>query len=213
MQNTDTNGMMLCECGCGTPTKIAPKTDRAKGWVKGQAFRFAYGHRNRRTAEEAAPYFWSQVNREGPIHPVLQTRCWLWLGSLNAKGYGQVNFGGMMRSAQRMAWRLVYGEWPEGDTCHKCDNPPCVNIDHLWDGPRIENVHDAISKKRHAHGESNGQSKLTNENIIEMRKEYATGTVSYKDLGNKYGVDEHVIGYAVRGQTWKHIPILGEVNE
>jgi hypothetical protein len=147
-----------------------------------------------------------KVDKKGPVHPVLKSRCWIWLGSLNPPGYGQVNFGGKIRSAQRMSWYLTYGAWPKGDTCHKCDNKPCVNPKHLFDGTRKENIQDAVSKGRHAQGEKNGQSKLTALQVVEIRKRYAEGGVTHQSLGKEYGVHGNVIGALIRRITWKHIP-------
>lgn len=98
---------------------------------------------------EVVERFWSKVNKEGPVHPTLGTKCWEWTASLTRGGYGQffpkkfVN-----RQAHRFSYELVHG--PIGDVkklvMHRCDNKKCVNPGHLILGNHRENAWDAINK-------------------------------------------------------------------
>jgi HNH endonuclease len=77
--------------------------------------------------------------------------CWLWTGSTQPKGYGQINRGdGVPERAHRVAWTKFRGPIPEGlQVLHRCDNPGCVNPDHLFLGTDGDNMHDKQGKGRH----------------------------------------------------------------
>jgi hypothetical protein len=81
--------------------------------------------------------------------------CWLWTASLGSTGYGQIcvrDEKGQYRQtkAHRVSWILTNGPIPGGlQVLHKCDNPPCVNPDHLFLGTAIDNMRDMAAKGRH----------------------------------------------------------------
>jgi hypothetical protein len=85
--------------------------------------------------------FWSKVQK-GPD-------CWTWAGSRSAKGYGRLNVGGAVCQAHRVSWELHRGAIPSDlFVLHRCDNPPCVNPDHLFLGTALDNSRDMVSKGR-----------------------------------------------------------------
>lgn len=80
---------------------------------------------------------------------VMPTGCIEWTGHVGEWGYGQTSYKGEKYNVHRLAWILHFGEIAEGlNVCHKCDNPPCVNIDHLFLGTQKDNIDDAIAKGR-----------------------------------------------------------------
>lgn len=92
--------------------------------------------------------FWSKVNKNGP------NGCWIWIGSSDGR-YGQFRINGKLKKAHRVAWLFTYGDSPDGKmACHKCDNPACVNPDHIFWGTMSDNILDAVKKGRHKHGGS-----------------------------------------------------------
>lgn len=108
------------------------------------------------------PRFWSHVNKHGPVHPVLGTRCWLWTANRvgrvsknypSQSQHGQFTYSVNQRQrhvyAHRFAWELKHGPIPPGmQVCHRCDVPLCVNDAHHFLGTQGDNLKDAARKGR-----------------------------------------------------------------
>lgn len=96
------------------------------------------------TQEDA---FWGKVERGD------SEQCWPWLGGRGSTGgaYGRAHWQGRMRPATQVAWEITNGEpFPAGMlACHSCDNPICVNPDHIWPGTQSDNLRDCVQKGRH----------------------------------------------------------------
>lgn len=91
--------------------------------------------------------FMSKVDQKGP------NGCWIWMGGVrNADGYGLISLSAVCSSklTHRISFVLHRGPIFNG-VCvlHRCDNPPCVNPDHLFLGKEVDNVHDMLKKGRH----------------------------------------------------------------
>lgn len=124
------------------------------------------------------------------------------------KGYGQVHVDGVgPRQAHRVAYELKNGPIPEGLVVRHlvCDNPPCINPDHLAIGTVKDNNYDSIRQSRHAHGVRQGLAKLNDKLVVEARQRYSAGGVTMKQLALEYGVALSSMSSAIRGQTWKHL--------
>lgn len=133
------------------------------------------------------------------------TPCVEHVGHIDAKGYGR--YGKF--KAHRVEYEKANGPIPRGLHClHKCDNRKCVNPDHLFLGTNKDNVNDRVSKGRCApkHGELNGRSVLTEEMVLEIKRElknYKRGLC--KKLAIRYGVQEARISHIKTGRSWKHL--------
>src|SRR6185369_2192030 len=94
--------------------------------------------------------------------PVPEAGCWLWLGTIKAKGYGGFTVvKGESQRAHRVSWIITHGKIPEGMcVLHKCDTRSCVNPDHLFLGTNDDNVKDRGKKDRTARGNRNGNFKM-----------------------------------------------------
>ena len=81
--------------------------------------------------------------------PEPNSGCLLWLGSVNQHGYGQMRVDRRSRQATHIALELSGRSVPKGmRACHRCDNPFCVNEEHLFIGSQADNVADMVAKKR-----------------------------------------------------------------
>lgn len=132
--------------------------------------------------------------------------CEEFTGWKDKDGYGTKSYRGKTWRAHRLAWTLVNGEIPEG-LCilHRCDNPPCVNVEHLFLGTQEDNIRDRDKKGREAQGTKINFAKLSEQQIIEIRNEYLLGNISQRKLATKYNIQNTTLGSIVRRETWKHI--------
>jgi ribosome-binding protein aMBF1 (putative translation factor) len=116
-----------------------------------------------------------------------------------------------MVKSNRMAWRLANGaEIPVGmSVCHHCDNPPCCNPAHLFLGSHRENMADRDAKGRQAcnpgrRGETSPAAKLTEADVLAIRRRYAGGGISQAALASEYGVAQSTISKITRRVRWEH---------
>lgn len=132
--------------------------------------------------------FWMQVERRGP------DECWPWKG-YTEKGYGKFLWRGRMVGAHELALTFTTGEvrLPNLETCHACDNPICVNPNHLRFDTRQSNVDDMMRRGRH-----NPNKKLSDEQVVVIRERRAAGATG-ADLAQQFGVSQALINEIVRG--------------
>ena len=129
--------------------------------------------------------------------------CHLWTASRDRQGYGKTS--GLL--AHRVAWELVNGPIPEGMcVLHRCDNPPCCRVQHLFLGTRADNNADREAKGRgvYMNGSALTQSKLAEADIPVIRKDLAEG-MTYGEIGRRFGVTAGTIWFIAKGKTWTHV--------
>ena len=141
--------------------------------------------------------FWEKVDIRG------EDDCWNWLASVNKGGYGRFGFNGKQQKAHRVSWMLHNGDIPEGmHVLHICiANRRCVNPDHLYLGTDQDNMDDKVNQGRVPKGEAHYKAKLTDEEVIEIRKKYIPWKYPLRKLAREYGVNQSTISDIVNNKT------------
>lgn len=139
--------------------------------------------------------FWRKVNASGP------DECWEWRGAKRA-GYGRLESGSVQWQAHRLSWTIRHGPAPKGlYVCHHCDNPGCVNPDHLFLGTAKDNHDDMLRKGR---GNPCGFGiKLTESQVIMIK----SSSLSASKVIEKFDLPCRVanISHIRTGKTWAHV--------
>lgn len=131
--------------------------------------------------------------------------CWIWEGARIPDGYGQFRFGGEPIGAHIASYKLHCGEVPNGIyVLHSCDVRTCVNPYHLYLGTCQDNMDDKMERGRHvpSPGTSNGQAKLNEDNVREIRQLLAEDIYTLQEIGDRYGVSKHAIYMIKHGKKW-----------
>ena len=144
--------------------------------------------------------FWSKVDASS------KDGCWLWTATLT-HGYGSFWLVGTNARAHRVAYTLAHGPIPDDFcVCHRCDNPRCVNPEHLFLGTNAENQADKVAKLRHSHGEAHGAARLCLADIAEIHRLAASGG-KQTVIATQFDVSRAVIHGVLTNRIWKtHTP-------
>ena len=146
--------------------------------------------------------FFSKINK-------IENGCWEWMTGKTKDGYGIFSFDNKDFRAHRLSYELHFGNINKGlCVCHSCDNPSCVNPEHLFLGTHKQNMEDKVNKGRTYNGNQKGinnpSSKLTEKNIIEIKKLLSSGLFQ-KDIAKQYNVSIMTISNIKNNKIWKHI--------
>ena len=141
-----------------------------------------------------------------------RTDCWNWTASTNRKGYG--HFGvrdadgkWRIKAAHRVSYEYCIGKIPSGiKVCHRCDNPKCVNPDHLWLGTDKDNSVDKFRKNRQAivAGSKNPNAILNEEAVKKLRQLYKAGYTK-SNLASIFNIKLVTVRKIVTYKLWKHV--------
>jgi hypothetical protein len=141
--------------------------------------------------------------RPRPIEYVINNECWECIShTSNRLGYPHIWRHGKQLRMNRYVYELYKNEIPKGHIVrHTCDNPKCINPDHLLTGTHQENTYDMLSRNRKPIGELVVNSKLTEKEVIEIFFD----TRPKLKIANDYNVSKRTIQFIKQRKTWKHV--------
>ncbi len=137
--------------------------------------------------------------------------CWVWMAGTDRYGYGVITRKragkNINKRAHRLSWEISKGTIPNGlHVLHRCDNPPCVNPEHLYLGTHLDNMRDRLErgwfKRGYApRGKSNGNSKLTGEQVKEIRK--LSETMTHQSIAEIFHISQSHTTNIINGKSWR----------
>lgn len=178
----------LCKCDCGNEHTVSSRHLR-DGDVKSCGCWFL--KENEVLLEEAKKRFFENIEKT--------ESCWIWKG-VDIKGYGVMFFKKCIK-AHRFSYMIHKGELEKDKMiCHTCDNPICVNPDHLYQGITIDNSRDMVQRNRSMKGSRHPKAKITEEDLKEIYNRKNKGVF----LAKKFGLSENQICSIRNGRSWKN---------
>lgn len=183
--------------GCDNPV-------RSRGWCSSHYYRWReHGdvmHKPKIVHGSAQTYFFEVVLKyEGDD-------CLIWPFCKGAHGYGDLRLNGKRETVSRLACKLVHGEPPAQnyDAAHTCGQGAvgCCNPKHLYWATRKQNVQDTIAHGRHARGEQQVTSKLTEDRVREIKQLLKAGKLYQHQIADMYGVSRSAILKIHLGKCW-----------
>lgn len=130
--------------------------------------------------------------------------CWLWEGGIKDGRYGQFHIRRVPVYAHQAAYLLFYQTVPVLNVLHRCDNPPCVNPYHLFQGTQADNIQDKLTKGRQPYGNKCHNTKISDELVKELRnrpRKFGDITKWSKELGVSRNHLNDIIGYRKRADV------------
>jgi hypothetical protein len=206
-------GISKCrECGKTFEWKRSRKQGAAKSCS------VACSNRDLHLLGNKGRFKWSLASKEEKLNKIKENfesmvikkeGCWDWKGAYTSGGYGQITAFHPKKQIRHhhASWIIHKGEIKPGlFVLHKCDNRRCSNPDHLYLGTHSENMRDMTEKKRQARGSRQGQAKLNELKVKEIKVKIKNG-LSDLEIAKENSVT-HTAIYLIRiGKNWKHIDL------
>ena len=203
-------------CGCYKVKRLKELHIKPKGWIT----KCVHCGKEFRTVSNKQIYCSDECSFLDRAK-LMPNGCIEWQGCKNTQNYGvlriHVNGKNKMIGAHRYAWERINGKIPDGlCVCHKCDNPKCVNVEHMFLGSHYDNNHDRSLKGRSGkrvytiedrqrytemfEGENNGSAKLTKEQVLKIMS--LKNIYSHRQLAEMFNISKSVITSIFTGRSW-----------
>ena len=204
---------MYCET-CGSPFQTRPSKADGRRFCSVKCAGIA-----QRGEEGLTPgnieRFWTYVDTSGG-----PDACWNWQGTIDRFGYGFFSICQKQHRAHRISAELAYGPCPEDRrVCHHCDNTACVNPAHLYYGTAKDNTQDAIRRGRfrgfdltQLRGEKHNKAKLTEAQVIDLRRRWAEAPFNMAAEARKLGVATTSVEAIIKQKNWRFLPSVEELK-
>lgn len=156
----------------------------------------------------------ARKNRKEITWEVNENGCWICTShSKNEKGYPIHKQNGKNTRVNHTMYESHIGEVPKGIfICHRCDNPGCINPEHLFLGTNMDNVRDKVNKGRQSkgeerskitRGENSGTHKLTEAEVREIK--FGCTGMLHREIAERFNVARNTITYIKNNKLWKHV--------
>jgi hypothetical protein len=138
-----------------------------------------------------------------------KNECWEWDHSRTVAGYGRIRIDGKYAFAHRYSWLYHKGEIPKDMmVCHSCDNPPCINPNHLFIGSNTDNMRDCVKKGRYVgpprmRGVKHPKSKLNDSSVAKIREMYGNKTIV--EIAKIFNIAPSLAHRVARREVWRHV--------
>jgi hypothetical protein len=136
------------------------------------------------------------------------TNCFILTSHKQPRNIGGGNYAKITRKGKTIAihrhiWIECFGEIPEGMcVCHKCDNPACINPEHLFLGTHNDNMQDMKNKNRSTYGEKHAMAKLKEIEVKEIRRKRVKYGTKVSELSKEYGISKTQVSRIIRKERW-----------
>jgi len=160
----------------------------------------------RRPSDDPVEWFLSWFDTSGG-----PDSCHEWQRNFGRGGYGRTKpmkvIGRMTEQTHVIKWILANGPIPDGlMVLHRCDNPPCGNVTHLFLGTAADNSADMVSKGRQhrGFGQKSGMAKLTESQVRDILLRHEAGELQ-ASIAQRYGISQSNVSLIVHGKAWRHL--------
>lgn len=189
-KDKDGRRFLECMCKCGNKCLVKPSGMNPKSSTKScGCFRISQGETLKKFHERY------EKNLDG---------CWIWTGSKSVNGYGRFHVDNKEVKAHRYAYEYFKGSVGENYVCHTCDNPSCVNPDHLFLGEPKDNSADMVRKGRSLRNEKNPNSKLKESDVKKILQLYSEG-MDIESIKIVFGISNVMVRNIIKGKNWKEV--------